>query len=548
MIPRTDRESDCPSRLAGKGSSPGIRFRGREKDLSRQEREWNGGALRIVIVTAWFLMIIVPVVSNAKTYYVSSGGSDGAVGTIGQPFLTIAKAYSVAAAGDTVFVRGGNYVLTTTINLSKSGTAANGFFLMAYPGERPLLDFSSMAVSSSNRGIQLSGSYWYIRGFDVKGAGDNGMFISGSFNTVEFCALFENRDTGLQLGNGASNNRIINCDSYYNVDPSQGNADGFSPKLDVGTGNYFYGCRCWQNSDDGWDGYLRPSNDVTTTLENCWSFNNGYLKDGSMSSGNGNGFKMGGGDNSNSANLKHNMVLKRCLAFDNKVKGFDQNNNTGSMTLYNCTAYRNATNYSISRAIDSTKTLIVMNCVSLGSYGSLGSFAVQQTNSWLSPFNVSNADFASVDTAGVRGPRKADGSLPDLLFMHLAPGSQLIDAGGNIGLPFNGKAPDLGAFETGTVTGLQESWAHPVDFALVQNYPNPFNPTTNFEFRIGNVEFVTLKVYDVLGKKVATLVSGEQAIGVHRVEFNGSALSSGVYIAQLRAGTFAKTIKMVLAK
>ena len=515
-----------------------------------KRKHWNGKALRIANLIAFFVAMCLPVLSNAKTYYVSFGGSDAAVGTISAPFLTITKAHSVAAAGDTVFVRGGSYVLTTTINLSKSGTAANGFFLMAYPGERPLLDFSSMAVSSSNRGIQLSGSYWYIKGFDVKGAGDNGMFISGSFNTVEFCALFENRDTGLQLGNGAANNRIINCDSYYNEDPGQGNADGFSPKLDVGTGNYFYGCRCWQNSDDGWDGYLRPSNDVTTTLENCWSFKNGYLKDGSMSSGNGNGFKMGGGDNSNSANLKHNMVLKRCLAFDNKVKGFDQNNNTGSMTLYNCTAYRNATNYSISRAIDSSKTLKVVNCVSLGSYGSLGSFAVQQTNSWLSPFSVSNADFVSVDTAGVRGPRKADGSLPDLLFMHLATGSKLIDAGTNVGLPYNGTAPDLGAFEYGTATSVnnERETTLPTTFTLSQNYPNPFNPTTSFEFRVSDSGFITLKIYDVLGREVATLVSGEQAIGVHRVEFNASVLSSGIYFAQLQAGQFTRTIKIVLTK
>ena len=155
----------------------------------------------------------------------------------------------------------------------------------------------------------------------------------------------------LNSGGGASNNRIINCDSFFNVDPSQGNADGFSPKLDVGTGNYFYGCRSWQNSDDGCDGYLRPSDSVFTTFENCWMFHNGYLKSGAASSGNGNGFKMGGGDNSNADSLRHNMTLKNCLAFDNRVKGFDQNNNRGSMTLLNCTAFRNGTNINISAGV-----------------------------------------------------------------------------------------------------------------------------------------------------------------------------------------------------
>ena len=179
----------------------------------------NGNVLRVTLLTAYFVAFFLPVLSSAKTYYVSLEGSDAAMGTIDQPLLTFVKAQSVAAAGDTIYVRGGTYALNTTINISKSGTSANEFFLLAYPGERPVLDFSSMAVSSSNRGIQLSGSHWYIKGFDIKGAGDNGLFISGSFNTVEFCALFENRDTGLQIGNGASNNRIINCDSYYNADP-----------------------------------------------------------------------------------------------------------------------------------------------------------------------------------------------------------------------------------------------------------------------------------------------------------------------------------------
>ncbi|TSA17921.1 T9SS C-terminal target domain-containing protein [bacterium] len=539
-----------------------------------RKKHHSSSTLILAISSAWFITIFLPVSSSAKTYFVSPGGSDAAGGTFDQPFLTIVKAHSVVAAGDTILVRGGTHFLNTTISLTRSGTSTNGLFLLAYSGERPLLDFSSMAVSGSNRGIQLSGSRWTVKGFDIKGAGDNGMFISGSFNTVDFCALFENRDTGLQLGSGASNNRIINCDSYYNVDPGQGNADGFSPKLDVGTGNYFYGCRCWQNSDDGWDGYLRPSNDVTTTLENCWSFNNGYLKDGTASSGNGNGFKMGGGDNGNADHLKHNMILKRCLAFDNRVKGFDQNNNVGSMTVTNCTAYRNGTNYSVSRALDSGKALIVVNCVALGSYGSLGGFAVQQTNSWLSPFSVSNADFVTVDTAGVRGPRKADGSLPDIAFLHLAPTSPMIDAGVSVGLPYSGRAPDLGAFESGPLTVIGEHREVAPAFRLEQNYPNPCsagggsafggNARTVISYQVpapsarqtadglgvegSAVSVVTLKVYDALGREVARIVDSEQPTGSYRIDFNANTLPSGVYFARLQAGQFSKTIKLILTK
>lgn len=384
--------------------------------------------------------------------FVSPAGDDNNPGTIDFPLKTIPAAISLSQPGDTIYLRGDIFTLDTKISITRNGSAGSMYHLFAYQNERPILDYSSMAINSSNRGITLSGSYWNIKGIDIKGAGDNGMNISGSNNIIEFCSFYENHDTGLQLGGGASNNQIIHCDSYFNEDPSQGNADGFAPKLDVGTNNYFYGCRAWQNSDDGWDGYMRGANDVSTTLENCWCFNNGYLKNGSPSSGNGNGYKMGGSDD---RTLMHNFTLKKCVAFDNRVRGFDQNNNKGSMTLYNCSAYRNGVNYSIVSTLNAGKTATVINGVALGNYGSLAGFVVQQTNSWLSPFNVTSDDFISIDTAGVRGPRNADGSLPELNFLELASGSDLINAGTDVGLAYNGTAPDLGAFESDEIVPVE---------------------------------------------------------------------------------------------
>ncbi|MCX5633999.1 MAG: right-handed parallel beta-helix repeat-containing protein [Phycisphaerae bacterium] len=299
-----------------------------------------------------------------STYYVATNGSDSNSGTITAPFKTITKGVSSAAAGDTIYLRGGRHYYSAKISISKVGTSSAKYNLIAYPGERPILDFSAMAYDSTNRGISLSGQYWYIKGLDIYKAGDNGMNISGSNNIIEFCAFYENCDTGLQLGGGAANNQIINCDSYYNYDylttpEAGGNADGFSPKLDVGTGNYFYGCRSWQNSDDAYDGYLNASVDVNTTYENCWAFKAGHLKDGSDCNGNGNGFKMG----SSATSSKHNVILKNCLSFQNKAKGFDQNHNKGSMTLYNCTSFNNGDyNYSIYEALASGKTATLLLC------------------------------------------------------------------------------------------------------------------------------------------------------------------------------------------
>jgi hypothetical protein len=176
---------------------------------------------------------------------------------------------------------------------------------------------------------------------------------------------------------------------------------------------------------------------------------------------------------------------------------------------------------------------------------------VQSTNSWLPPFSVTNTDFVSVDTAGVTGPRKPDGSLPDILFMHLAAGSDLIDAGTDVGLPFNGSAPDLGAFESADVTRVSNDvqMMLPRSLMLSQNFPNPFNPTTKISYRLPTNSFVMLKVFNVLGEEVAILVKERQAAGVHEATFAGGwACPSGVYFYRLETNGTVISKKMLLLK
>ncbi len=500
------------------------------------------------------VLIFLFVGSAHAQIYVSPLGADTLAGTFSQPYKTIVKAHSVALVGDTIFVRGGVFdSLTSTTTLSKVGSAGSRYYLFAYPGERPLLNFSLMAVNSSNRGIRVTGSYWHIRGLDIKGAGDNGMHVSGSNNIIEFCSFFENMDTGLQLSNGAANNQVINCDSYHNADPAQGNADGFAPKLDIGTGNFFYGCRAWENSDDGFDGYLRPSDSVSTQLVDCWIFKNGYLKNGSASSGNGNGFKMGGGDTSNVDSLRHIVLLKNCLAFDNRVKGFDQNNNRGSMTLLNCTAYRNGTNFGMPAGVKSGETVTLTNCVALGSPGSIWGGAIQTTNGWMSPFSVAENDFLSIDTTGVRGQRKQDGSLPDVQFLHLAQGSDLIDSGTDVGIPYLGLGPDLGAFESDYVVSVAVNGPMPISILTARNYPNPFNPSTTIAYEIPKAGAAIIGIVDITGRHVRTFIGYHAQGGRYHVEWdgtNGSSLqaASGVYFAVVYFGSQQAVVKMQLVR
>jgi hypothetical protein len=500
------------------------------------------------VLSGLFLAISCSLLSAQE--YIAPDGDDANPGTMEQPFATFPAAIAGVMPGDTIYVRGGTYDIISTITISAaiSGTQDSLITLTAFGDEIPVLDFSGQSMGA--KGISLRSNYWHIKGLHIKGAGDNGMEINfGSNNIIERCTFYENRDTGLQLSNGSADNRIINCDSYYNADPPDyGDADGFAPKLTVGTGNYFYGCRAWGNCDDGWDGYLRGADDVTTTLENCWTWGNGYLKDGTDpgSQANGNGFKMGGGDNSNSEQLMHHNILTNCVAFSNKNKGFDQNNNLGSMTLLNCTGYDNlVANYRIQRTLNPGRTLTVKNSLSFDGNVQLGSFAVQEANSWLPPFVVTADDFLSLDVELASAPRQADGSLPEIEFLHLAQGSDLIDAGVYLGNAYNGLAPDLGAFESDFMTSVEANNV-PGDFRLFQNYPNPFNPTTTIVYAIPRGTHVAIRLYDMLGREVAELTNSYQDAGSYSVVWNAQSFSSGLYYVRLSTDDFSAVRKLML--
>jgi Secretion system C-terminal sorting domain len=117
------------------------------------------------------------------------------------------------------------------------------------------------------------------------------------------------------------------------------------------------------------------------------------------------------------------------------------------------------------------------------------------------------------------------------------------DLKGSDGLPLG----DLNWFPG--VTGIKQMPSGiPTKFNLSQNYPNPFNPSTQIQYSISQNSFVTLKVYNILGQEVATLVNQRQISGTYNVEFNASNLASGVYLYTIRAGNFYLTKKMVLLK
>ena len=411
-------------------------------------------------------MIVMAAVAAHAALYVSPTGDDSKSGAIDQPFFSISKAVPLASAGDTIYIRGGTYNYSATINLDKSGTAFKHLHIRAYQNEHPVLDFSAMPDADSNRGFFLTGNYWHLKGLDVCNAGDNGIKIEGSYNSIELCEFHHNRDSGLQIGLSkdfetnpgdiAAYNEVVNCDSHNNTDAPKGaNADGFACKLCAGKGNTFTGCRSWENSDDGWDLY---QDEYQVVIEDCWTWHNGdpaVAGNPADWGGNGNGFKLGG---NSSYSAPH--IARRCVVFDNNYgnsncKGFDQNDNQAGLTLYNCVSWSNRYNYALNNDLpeSGSQSHTVKNCVAfnplLKDY-SFCSKTVQSNNSWnTAGVSASADDFVSIDVDLAKAPRNADGSLPDNGFARLKAGSDLIDKGVDVGLPFSGPAPDLGAYEFG---------------------------------------------------------------------------------------------------
>ena len=284
----------------------------------------------------------------------------------------IRAAIDNAKAGDVIIIKEGTYKFDSieslmakddkgktgapALYITNNGVADNYIILKAEYGKSVKFDFSSQKLASFNRGLIHYADYWYFEGINFYHAGDNGVLLSGNNNIFEKCVFEANRDTGLQIARKdanaqptkdtwPSNNLIINCTSFNNVDPvDEGgngeNADGFAAKLTCGEGNVFDGCISYCNSDDGWDLYAKPATGSigVVTIRNCIAYGNGKLSDGSgEAAGDMNGFKLGG---SNEKVPTPHVVLN-CLALNNGACGFTDNGNGGALTLMNCTSVAN---------------------------------------------------------------------------------------------------------------------------------------------------------------------------------------------------------------
>ena len=404
--------------------------------------------------------------AGALTYYIAPNGSDAANGDITHPFFTLNKAWTVVGAGDIVYMRGGTYRYTTQQVLrNKNGTSGNMINLWAYPGEIPVITKGTGYTYNTDYGYgcYLSGDYIYLKGLDISGFTQETPEVwSGiKMENINHCIIEQlnvhHNGHGIMLASNSNDNLILNCDSHHNSDPlspsAYNNGDGLeTPSIPYGNTNTIRGCRFYWNTDDGMDCWHNEGNLI---IDNCWSFYNGYIPDTFTptggSDGDGNGFKLGSQVVDHSSEVLRTVT--NCLTYRNRREGFGIQEAKCRITIYNSTAYLNG---SFGIVLVDGYVHTVRNCIAYGNgtyQGYISAVSTVDHNTFLyngdanTNYILADADFVTLDPTGIDGVRQSDGSLPALTFLHLATGSDLIDKGIYVGLPYNGTAPDLGAFE-----------------------------------------------------------------------------------------------------
>ena len=375
---------------------------------------------------------------HGETFYVATDGDDSNFGTREHPLKTVYTAIMIARPGDTIYMRGGRYSYSHTVLLEKSGRQDKPIRLSAYPGETPILDFST----TPGFGFLIRGAYWHIKGIVITNSGNEGMHLEGQdahHNVLEQITVRSCSRTGICITNTAHQNLILNCDAYRNFEflANGENGDGFVVNFSGGTNNILIGNRSWNNADDGYDFWHSGS---AVRLESCYAWQNGEnIWSYPFFMGNGNGFKLG--------QMEGAHLLIRCVAWDHPWRGFDLNGNSTGVTLHHCTAFRNRIDFAFMFSKGNIEKNVLRSNLSYKGSIQIPQKVDDRLNSWNVGIEISDGDFLSLDDGKMSAPRNPDGSIPQNDFLKLAPGSAAIDKGVDVGMPFVGIKPDLGAFE-----------------------------------------------------------------------------------------------------
>ena len=373
---------------------------------------------------------------EGQTIIVSADADAEGKGTEESP-MSLSNALKYAQPGQTIFLKNGTYS-GAKVERSVSGTADKNINLVA---ESLSTDGTDGVVFTGE--VRITGSYWHVYGLYVKDSAGVGIQICGNYNTIEMCTVNHAANSGIQISRegGADNdagrkgklwptgNLIKNCESFDNCDAGRNDADGFAAKLTCGEDNKFYGCISHNNIDDGWDLYAKSvSGEIgAVTIENCVTYNNGWLTTDDVTAkgyeyGEGNGFKLGGGQ------MKGAHVLKNSISFDNHAKGITSNS-CPDCKIINCISYNNsldnsAYNVGLNTKDSNIKAWEVTGLISLNNSKNtkledLIPFALHSENNYIYDGSASYNNkgeqatedwFESVDTS-VKPTRNEDGTI-----------------------------------------------------------------------------------------------------------------------------------------
>ena len=432
--------------------------------MHRLQKKSTARLLLGIVSLSGVIAATSPRTAHAADWYVAPAGEDAAAGSIAQPFASIQRAQKSAAPGDTVFIRGGAYVMkesqiarrrsifASIIFLDKSGAPGKPITYCAYEDEKPVFDCSQVKPAGQRvHAFSVIGSWLHLQGIEVTGVQvtlrkhtQSICFESnGSHNVFERLSMHDGQAIGIYHVRG-SENLFLNCDAWNNWDNTSedgkgGNTDGFGCHPTKGsTGNVFRGCRAWFNSDDGYD-CLGAHEAVT--FENCWALYNGFSPKFERT-GDGNGFKAGGYGSAAANTLpvpipRH--TVRFCVAVGNKNSGFYSNHHPGGSDWANNTGYRNGMNFNmLCRLADNVTDVdgfghTLRNNLSHGSRNALvkcdASKCELTNNTFTLGLKLTEKDFVDLDEAELLGLRQPKGDLPAVGCLRPRKGGALTEIG-----------------------------------------------------------------------------------------------------------------------
>ena len=363
------------------------------------------------------------------TYYVRTDGSDSNSGTsnsAGGAWATVQKACNTVTAGDVVNIETGTYAETPT--MATSGSVGNLITFQKAPGASAIIDGGTGTHDFNAHTFRLNGSYVKLDGLEIKRGRGQGVYITGQSCTVTRCLVHTIQNTGIYCYYGYTPTITFNTIHDCFEIAAGGNSDGITvtnnfehePANATITDNVIYNI-----SDDGIDVFTTQGNTIARNVV----YNCGPSYVGSAS-GNGNGIKCGPGGN----NTVTNNAIANCQNIGlagNEGPGTEFYNNT----VYNCTAY-NVANWGAGTGCTYSNNISYTGSVLMDAS------PTQQTNTW--NLGITNPQFVSTDPVNAN-------------FLRLSAGSPAIDVGTDVGLSYNGSAPDLGAYEFSSTATLSIS-------------------------------------------------------------------------------------------